>query len=56
MQIQPYLFFNGRTEEALMHACVRIGDSEVMASDAVQDKFGLSWMLIAGQKNTAPPQ
>jgi PhnB protein len=142
MQIQPYLFFNGRTEEALefyrevlgaeilmkmrfkdapsspagpkppadavMHACVRIGDSEVMASDgmtcngqpsfcgfslsyqakdpaeakrrfdalaregkvqmplgetffakafgAVADKFGVSWMVIAGQKNTAPPQ
>ena len=136
MQIQPYLFFNGRTEEALefyrevlgarivmkmrfkdapasppgpkplaeavMHACVRIGDSEVMASDgmtcnnqpafsgfslsylardeadarrrfdalakggqvqmplgetffakafgAVADKFGLSWMIIAGPK------
>ena len=137
MNIQPYLFFNGRTEEALefyrntlgaeimmkmrfkespdqhpggvqpppdaiMHACVRIGDSEVMASDgmsctgqtsfsgfslsyqakdpadakrrfdalaqggqvqmpfgetffakafgAVQDKFGVSWMVIAGQK------
>lgn len=136
MNIQPYLFFNGRTEEALefyrktlgaeimmkmrfkdapdsppgaqpppdaiMHACVRIGDSEVMASDGmsctgqtsfsgfsltyqakdpadakrrfdalaqggqvqmpfgetffakafggVQDKFGVSWMIIAGQK------
>lgn len=136
MQIQPYLFFNGRTEEALefyrevlgaetlmkmrfkdapsgppgpkppaeaiMHACVRIGDSQVMASDgmtcnnqpsfsgfslsfqasdpadarrrfdalasggevqmpfgetffakafgAVQDKFGVSWMIIAGPK------
>lgn len=97
MQIQPYLFFNGRTEEALefyrevlgaeilmkmrfkdapssppgpkppadavMHACVRIGDSEVMgetffakAFGAVADKFGVSWMVIAGQKNTAPPQ
>jgi PhnB protein len=136
MQIQPYLFFNGRTEEALdfyretlgaqilmkmrfkdapdspsgvkppadaiMHSCFRIGDSEVMASDgmtvngqpsfagfslsyqakdpidarrrfdalakggqvqmplgetffaqsfgAVQDKFGVSWMVIAGSK------
>ena len=137
MAIQPYLFFNGRTEEALefyrktlgaeimmkmrfkdapasppgpkppadaiMHACVRIGGSEVMASDgmsctgqtsfsgfslsyqakdeadarrrfdalakdgqvqmplgetffakaygAVQDKFGVSWMVIAEPKN-----
>ena len=67
MQIQPYLFFDGRTEEALefyksrlgasveallrfkdnpepahnppnsddkvMHACFRIGDTQVMASD-----------------------
>ena len=135
MQIQPYLFFEGRTEEALefyrkvldaeivvkmrfkdapgsppgpkppadaiMHACVKIGDSEVMASDgmcsgnaifggfslsytakdaaeakrrfdalakegtvqmpfgetffakafgSVQDKLGVSWMVIAGAK------
>jgi PhnB protein len=136
MRIEPYLFFNGRCEEALkyygqtlgaevqmmmrykenpspehnppgssdkvMHACVTIGDSIVMASDgmtldgkpgfqgfsltynakdeadakrrfdslardgqvqmpygetffakafgAVQDKFGLSWMVIAGPK------
>jgi PhnB protein len=134
--IQPYLFFEGRTEEALefykkalgaevlmmmrykdspdspppgmnpppdkiMHACVKIGDAEVMASDGmcsgnpifggfslsitardeadakrrfnalaaggkvgmplgetffaksfgmVHDKFGISWMVIAGQK------
>ena len=137
MAIQPYLFFNGRTEEALefyrntlgaeilmkmrfkeapgsppgvqpppdaiMHSAFRIGDSQVMASDgmqadgkpkfqgfsltynardeadarrrfdalakegqvqmpfgetffakafgAVQDKFGMSWMVIAGPKN-----
>lgn len=139
MAIQPYLFFEGRTEEALefyrrtlgaevmmrmryrespdpaacpdgtrppgdkvMHACMRIGDSQVMASDGfcsgkpnfagfslsysardeadakrrfealadggqvqmpfgetffakafgmVQDKFGMSWMVIAGAKN-----
>jgi PhnB protein len=136
MAIQPYLFFNGRTEEALefyrqtlgaeilmkmrfkdapdsppgakppadaiMHACLRIGDSQVMASDGmtpngqpsfagfslsyqakdpadaqrrfealakggqvqmplgetffarsfgmVADKFGISWMVIAGAK------
>ena len=136
MQIQPYLFFEGRTEEALkfyekalgaevqmmmrykdspdspppgmnpppnkiMHACVKIGDSQVMASDGmcsgnaifggfslsftakdaadakrrfdaladggkvsmplgetffaksfgmVHDKFGVGWMVIAGQK------
>ena len=70
MQVQPYLFFNGRCEEALqfygkavgakvemlmrfkdspepqppgmqvpadkvMHACVRIGDTAVMASDGM---------------------
>ena len=138
MQVQPYLFFNGRTEEALefyrqtlgaevlmkmrfkdapdsppgvapppeaiMHSCFRIGDSQVMASDgmtsngqpsfagfslafeakdpadarrrfdalaqggrvqmpfgetffarafgAVADKFGVSWMVIAGQKKS----
>jgi PhnB protein len=139
MPVQPYLFFEGRTEEALefyrqalgaevqtmlrfkdspepgacpdgtvppgdkvMHSCVKIGDSEVMASDGmcsgkpsfggfslsypatdaadarrrfdalaaggqvqmplgetffaksfgvVADKFGLSWMVIAGPKN-----
>ena len=118
MRIEPYLFFNGRCEEAfryygqtlgaevqallrfknspeqaqspdgkplaadkVMHACVTIGDSIVMASDsmtldgfdalakdgqvqmpfgetffakafgAVQDKFGLSWMIIAGTKD-----
>ena len=136
MQIQPYLFFEGRTEEALefykkalgakvqmmmrykdspdspppgmnpppsaiMHACVTIGDTAVMASDGmcsgkanfggfslsytakdeaeakqrfnalatggqvqmplgetffaksfgmVRDKFGVAWMVIAGQK------
>jgi len=136
MQVQPYLFFNGRTEEALefyretlgaeilmkmrfkdapdsppgakppadaiMHSCFRIGESQVMASDgmtcngqpsfagfslsyeakdpadakrrfealakagqvqmplgetffaeafgAVADKFGVSWMVIAGPK------
>lgn len=136
MKIEPYLFFNGRCEEALefyrktlgaevlmmmrfkdapepppgpkppadkvMHACVRIGESQVMASDgmqpdgkpsfsgfslayeakdeadakrrfdalaaggqvqmplgetffakafgAVADKFGVSWMVIAGAK------
>jgi PhnB protein len=135
MQIQPYLFFNGRTEEAIdlyrraldakvemlmrfrenpdpshnppgsddkvMHACVRIGDSAVMVSDGMadgkpsfqgfsltynakdeadakrrfsalaegghvdmplgetffaksfgmlHDRFGLGWMVIAGQK------
>ena len=138
MQIQPYLFFEGRTEEALnfyrqalgaqvqmmmrykespdpaqcpdgtqppgdkvMHACVTIGDTQLMASDGfcsgrpkfegfslsypardeadakrrfnaladggqvqmplgetffaksfgmVKDKFGVGWMVIAGQK------
>jgi PhnB protein len=138
MPIQPYLFFEGRTQEALefyrktlgaqvlmmmqykdspdtpkgpdgtrppgekiMHACVQIGDSQLMASDGfcsgkpnfqgfslsfpaqdesdaqrrfdaladggkvqmplgetffakafgmVSDKFGVSWMVIAGQK------
>jgi PhnB protein len=136
MQVQPYLFFEGRTEEALnfyrdalgaqvqmmmryedspdapppgmnpppnaiMHACVTIGDTAVMASDGtcsgkasfggfslsytakdeteakrrfnalaaggevqmplgetffaksfgmVKDKFGVAWMVIAGQK------
>jgi PhnB protein len=140
MQIQPYLFFNGRTEEALefyretlgaeilmkmrfkeapdsppgvkpppdaiMHSSFRIGDSQVMASDgmapngqpafagfslsyeakdpadakrrfdalaqggqvqmplgetffaksfgAVADKFGVSWMVIAGAKEPKP--
>jgi PhnB protein len=57
MQVQPYLTFNGRCEEAVefyrkalgaevealmrfensdkvMHTCVRIGESRVMASDA----------------------
>ena len=136
MQIQPYLFFEGRTEEALefykgklgakveflmrykdnpdpkynppnsgekvMHSCFRIGDTQVMASDGncsgkpsfqgfsltfnaadeadarrrfnalaeggqvnlplsetffaksfgmVADRFGMSWMVIAGPKN-----
>jgi len=135
MQVQPYLFFDGRCEQALdfyqktlgakvealmrfkespnpemnppdsgekvMHACVRIGDTQVMASDGnctgkpafqgfslsinaanpaeaeqrfnalaeggqvqmplnktffadrfgmVADRFGVSWMVIAGQK------
>jgi len=135
MQVQPYLFFDGRAEEALefyqsklgakvemlmrykdnpepgynppnseqkvMHACLRIGDTAVMASDGncagkpsfqgfslsisastpdeaeqrfaalaeggqvqmplgktffaerfgmVADRFGVSWMVIAGQK------
>jgi PhnB protein len=138
MQIQPYLFFDGRCEQALdfykqtlgakvealmrykdnpdpkynppnsddkvMHACVRIGDTQVMASDGncqgkpsfqgfsltinaadaaeakqrfnalaeggqvqmplnetffaksfgmVADRFGVSWMVIAGPKNPA---
>ena len=138
MQIQPYLMFEGRTEEALrfyektlgakvealmrfkdnpepqynppssgekvMHACVRIGETQVMASDGncsgkpgfqgfaltlnaanpaeaekrfqaladggqvqmplnetffaksfgmVADRFGVSWMVIAGPKNPA---
>ena len=136
MQIEPYLFFEGRTEEALefyrsrlgaeveflmrykdnpdpkynppnsgekvMHSCFRIGDTQVMASDGncsgkpsfqgfsltfnaadeadakrrfnalaeggqvnlplsetffaksfgmVADRFGMSWMVIAGPKN-----
>jgi len=74
MQVQPYLFFNGRCEEAInfykaelgaevlalmrfkecpdkpppgtippgsddkiMHACMKIGDTEVMASDGMAD-------------------
>ena len=138
MQVQPYLFFDGRCEQALdfykqtlgakvealmrykdnpdpkynppnsddkvMHACVRIGDTQVMASDGncqgkpsfqgfsltinaadaaeakqrfnalaeggqvqmplnetffaksfgmVADRFGVSWMVIAGPKNPA---
>jgi PhnB protein len=139
MVIQPYLFFEGRTEEALefykkalgaevlmmmrykespdspppgmnpppekvMHSCIKIGDAAVMASDGmcsgkpsfggfslsytakdeadakrrfnaladggqvqmplaetffaksfgmVADKFGVSWMVIAGQKEPA---
>ena len=136
MQIQPYLFFEGRTEEALefykgklgaqveflmrykdnpdpkynppnsgekvMHSCFRVGDTQVMASDGncsgkpsfqgfsltfnakdeadakrrfnalaeggqvnlplsetffaksfgmVADRFGLTWMVMAGPKN-----
>jgi PhnB protein len=136
MQVQPYLFFDGRCEQALdfyrktlgakvealmrfkdnpepkhnppnsddkvMHACFRIGDTQVMASDGncagkpsfqgfslsiaapsadeaekrfaalaeggqvqmpigktffaerfgmVADRFGVSWMVIAGPKN-----
>jgi PhnB protein len=136
MQVQPYLMFEGRTEEALrfyektlgakvealmrfkdspsqeynppnsgekvMHACLRIGDTQMMASDGncsgktgfqgfsltfnaanpaeaekrfkalaeggqvqmplnetffaksfgmVADRFGVSWMVIAGPKN-----
>jgi PhnB protein len=63
MKVQPYLFFNGRCEEAIdfymlmrfsdapepppadkmppgsgnkvMHACLRIGETEVMASDGM---------------------
>jgi len=135
MQVQPYLFFDGRCEQALdfyrkslgakvefltrykdnpepkynppnsddkvMHACLRIGDTQVMASDGnctgkpsfqgfsltinaaspaeaeqrfnalaeggqvqmplnetffaksfgmVADRFGVSWMVLAGQK------
>jgi PhnB protein len=47
MQVQPYLMFDGRCEEAVpdqaacagvapekvMHACLRIGETAVMASD-----------------------
>jgi PhnB protein len=38
MQIQPYLFFDGRCDEAIefykvMHASLRIGDTIVAASD-----------------------
>jgi len=138
MQIEPYLFFEGRTEEALefyqsrlgakveflmrfkdnpspqynppnagekvMHSCFRLGDTQIMASDGdckgkasfqgfaltinaanpveaeqrfkaladggqvqmplnetffaksfgmVADRFGVSWMVIAGQKKPA---
>jgi len=87
MQVQPYLFFNGRCEEALqfyskhlgakvemlmrfkespepqrpgmevpgdkvMHACLRIGDTQIMASDGMcsgQAKFdGFSLSINAG--------
>jgi PhnB protein len=138
MQVQPYLFFDGRCEQAMdfykktlgakvemmmrfkespnpemnppnsgekvMHACLRIGDTQVMASDGnctgkptfqgfsltinaenraeaeqrfnalaeggqvqmplnetffaerfgmVADRFGVAWMVIAGQKKPA---
>jgi len=87
MQIQPYLFFDGRCEEALtfykkavgaevemlmrfkdspepqrrgmevpgdkvMHSCLRIGDTQIMASDGMcsgQAKFdGFSLSINAG--------
>ncbi|MCI0362489.1 MAG: hypothetical protein L0219_01320 [Phycisphaerales bacterium] len=33
MLVQPYLFFDGRCEEAIEFANFRIGDTAVMASD-----------------------
>jgi PhnB protein len=92
MQVQPYLFFDGRCEEAIefykktvgaqvemlmrfkecpdpqaknppgsenkvMHACLRIGDSQVMASDgycAGQPKFqGFSLSVSAANEKEA---
>ena len=81
MNVEPYLFFDGRAEEALefyrqklgariealmrykdnpdpkynppnsenkvMHALFRVGDTPIMASDG---NCSVSWMVLAGQK------
>jgi PhnB protein len=33
MQVQPYLFFDGRCDDKVMHAQMQIGDTTVLASD-----------------------